>query len=75
MLWVIAFFVTIAAVMVGIRKWKTANDPLYALDERSRKAWERESGEELVYEYDEKPWYMDPAYTGLSGNIYTDDDD
>ena len=43
MLWVIAFFVTIAVVMVGIRKWKTANDPLYALDERSRKAWEREN--------------------------------
>ena len=71
MLWVVAFFVTIAAVMIGIRRWKTANDPLYALDERNRKVWERESGEELVYEYDEDDWVTDPAYTGLLGNIYT----
>ena len=73
MLWVVAFFVTIAAMMVGIGRWRRANDPLHALDERNRKVWERESGEELVYEHEEDDWVTDPAYTGLSGNIYTDD--
>ena len=75
MLWIVAFFVTIAVVMVGIRRWKMANNEMYAIDESNRKAWEKESGEELVYGHDKKPWYMDPVYTGLSGNIYTDDDD
>ena len=75
MLWVAAFFVTIAVVMVGIRKWKTANDPLYALDERSRKAWERESGEKLAYrhEFEDDDLTTNPAYYMVPGNAYHDD--
>ena len=81
MLWVVAFFVTIVAVMVGIGRWKNASDPLHALDEKNRKVWEKESGEELVYESHNCckdslgiDYNTDPSYASLGGNIHHNDD-
>lgn len=73
MLWVIAFFVTIAAVMVGIGRWRRANDPLHALDERNRKVWERENdiitiNNDFIDEFDDDTT-VNPIYSILPGNI------
>ncbi|AEA33636.1 hypothetical protein [Hippea maritima] len=43
MLWFIAVIFTIVAVIIGIRRWKMANDPMYAVDVKNRKAWVREN--------------------------------
>ena len=71
MLWVVAFFVTIAAVMVGIGRWKRANNPLYALDERNRKVWLKGNKKPPLPSRDD--WIHDPAYSLVPGNIFYDD--
>jgi len=64
--------------MVGINRWKMANDPMYRVAEKNRKIWEKESGEELVYEWEpnneDDDLCIDPAYSSLGCNIYHDDD-
>ena len=76
MLWVIAFFVTIAAVMVGIGRWRRASDPLHALDERNRKVWIKENIKlKPVYpsgSLNKDDTTTDPAYSILPGNVNYD---
>ncbi|AEA34121.1 hypothetical protein [Hippea maritima] len=42
MLWFVAVIFTIVAVIIGVKRWKMANDPMYAVDVKNRKAWVRE---------------------------------
>ncbi len=73
MLWVVAFFVTIVAVMVGIGRWKNASDPLHALDEKNRKVWIKENIKPVYPNGNLKEhWTVDPTYCLLPGNINYD---
>jgi len=59
--------------MVGINRWKMANDPMYRVAEKNRKIWEKESGEELVYEWepdDSNDFCTDPIYSNFACNIH-----
>ena len=74
MLWVAAVIFTIVAVIIGIRKWKRVNNPLYAMEVKNRKIW-AEKNIKPVYPDDTKDWVHDPAYSSVPGNIYYAEDE
>ncbi len=70
MLWVAAVIFTIVAVIIGIKKWKRANNLLYDMEIKNRKAWVKENIKPVYPNEDiKKHWTVDPTYCLLPGNI------
>ena len=79
MLWVVAVIFTIVVVIIGIRKWKRANNPLYAMEIKNRKAWLERNKRPPLPSSSEDDAFDDlttnPAYSSLMCNAYYDFDD
>ena len=85
MLWFVAVIFAVIFTIIGLKRWKIANNPLYAVSHNGKKTWLKNNTTKLTSDdieiegingvFDSSDTAADPSFSDVPGNAFYHEDD